>query len=162
MPEPDNSGHPQKRAFLAALIESGGNITKAVKAAKIGRSTHYDWLRDDPEYPALFNEAVRQAGDVLESEAIRRASDGVQEPVFYQGEKCGSVRRYSDTLLIFLLKGARPDKYAERVENRHTGRVQHVHSAVNLSDLSDTDLENLDRIAAKLAGDEPADRPDSH
>ena len=41
---------------------------------------------------------------------------GVKQPVFYKGEVCGSVRKYSDVLLIFLLKGLRPEVYRE---NRH-------------------------------------------
>ena len=43
--------------------------------------------------------------DALEAEARRRAVEGVRKPVFYQGVICGWVGEYSDTLLIFLLKG---------------------------------------------------------
>jgi hypothetical protein len=31
--------------------------------------------------------------------------DGVHEPVFWEGQVVGYRRRYSDTLLMFLLKG---------------------------------------------------------
>ena len=41
---------------------------------------------------------------------------GVEQPVFYKGEVCGLVRKYSDVLLIFLLKGLRPEVYRK---NRH-------------------------------------------
>lgn len=33
----------------------------------------------------------------------------------------GSVQRYSDTLLIFLLKAAKPEKYRDRYDIRHSG-----------------------------------------
>ena len=36
--------------------------------------------------------------------------------MFYKGAVCGHVRRYSDTLLMFLLKAHRPEKYRERYE----------------------------------------------
>jgi len=36
--------------------------------------------------------------------------------VFHQGKVCGGIRKYSDTLLIFLLKAAYPEKYRERVD----------------------------------------------
>ena len=52
----------------------------------------------------------------MEEEARIRAMFGVKQPVFYKGEVCGSVRKYSDVLLIFLLKGLRPEVYRE---NRH-------------------------------------------
>jgi hypothetical protein len=41
--------------------------------------------------------------------------------VFYQGIQTATVRKYSDTLLIFLLKGRKPERYRERVE--HSGKV---------------------------------------
>jgi hypothetical protein len=47
----------------------------------------------------------------LEDEAVRRAYEGWLKPVFYQGRQCGAVRRYSDKLLMFLLKGWRPERY---------------------------------------------------
>ena len=57
--------------------------------------------------------------DVLEDEVRRRAFDGIEEPVFYQGVATDVVRKYSNTLAVFLLKGAKPEKYKDRVE--HTG-----------------------------------------
>ncbi len=53
----------------------------------------------------------------------RRAFEGVEEPVFHQGKQCGTIRRYSDTLTIFLLKAHRPAKYRERRE--HIGEVRY-------------------------------------
>lgn len=50
---------------------------------------------------------------MLEDEARRRAVDGVDEPVFQGGELVGHVRRYSDRLLEFLLRGRRPTVYRE-------------------------------------------------
>ena len=85
----------------------------------IGRRTHYDWLAHDDEYARRFAEADVVAIDKLEEEARRRALAGVNEPVFYQGKIVGHVARKSDTLLIFLLKGKRPEVYTERHE--HTG-----------------------------------------
>ncbi|NPV80809.1 MAG: hypothetical protein HPY52_11115 [Firmicutes bacterium] len=107
--------HPKKRAFLAAFGQVG-NLTQAAEIAGINRNTHYDWMQD-PEYAEAFEVAKKEAADRLEAEARRRAVEGVEEPVYYQGQVCGTVRRYSDTLLIFLLKGALPDKYKERVAN---------------------------------------------
>ena len=60
---------------------------------------------------------------VLEPEAIRRAVEGVEKAVYYQGEPVGTVREYSDTLLIFLLKGWKSDRYKERREVFHRGAV---------------------------------------
>lgn len=109
--------HPKKAAMIAALSLTGV-VTKAADAAGVSRRSHQNWVRDDPEYAAAVAEAMENAADLMEVEARRRAVDGVDEPVFYKGDQCGAVRKYSDTLLIFMLKAARPEKYRERVTHR--------------------------------------------
>lgn len=103
------------RAFLAMLSETG-NISDACRKARIDRSAAYKRRAADQSFAEKWDDALDAAADVLEAEARRRAHDGVLEPVFYQGYEVGQVRRYSDTLLIFLLKGARPEKFRERYE----------------------------------------------
>ena len=39
-----------KKAMLEALEKSLGVVTSACKSVGIGRSTHYLWLDNDPEY----------------------------------------------------------------------------------------------------------------
>ena len=111
---------PNQRAFLAAYAECG-TITAAAEAAKINRRQHHRWIEAGNGYQEAFAEARERAGDRLEEEARRRAVDGVPEPVFYKGKPVGAIRKYSDTLLIFLLKGARPEKYREMLH--HTGQI---------------------------------------
>lgn len=107
--------HPKRDAFLKAFAENG-TLTHAAEAAGCDRSSHYYWMEHDPEYPALFTEAAHRANDSLEREALRRAVEGIEKPVYQGGKKVGSIREYSDTLLIFLMKGAIPSKYRDRVD----------------------------------------------
>lgn len=102
-----------KEKFLAAYAQTG-NVSAAAKLAEVSRRSHYEWLARDKRYAEKFAEAVDEAADRLETEARRRAVSGVSEPVLYKGVQVATVKKYSDTLLIFLLKGARPEKYAER------------------------------------------------
>jgi hypothetical protein len=88
----------------------------------VGRRTHYGWLERDETYQAWFSEAQDDVGDTLEREAIRRAHDGVRKPVYQGGKRVGFIQEYSDTLLIFLLKGLRPEKYRERFEHSGPGK----------------------------------------
>lgn len=114
--------HHKKRAFLLCFAELG-MVTGAAKAAGISRRTHYNWLeKEDPDgklsaqavsYKAAFEEAREIAEENLLSEARRRAVEGVEEPVYYQGKICGMKKRYSDSLLIFLLKALKPEKYRD-------------------------------------------------
>ena len=112
--------HPKKRAFLAAFPVHP-SVTMAAKAAGVRRDIHYEWMRDDEVYREAFAEVKEMGIELLEVEAIRRARDGWDEPVFYKGEKTGTIRKHSDTLLIFMLKAARPGVYKERVGMEHSG-----------------------------------------
>ena len=104
-----------KPAFLKNL-QATGNIRAACLAAKISRATFYEHRKADAAFETQVSEALEDAGDILETEAWRRAVKGVLKPVFQQGSRVGSIREYSDTLLIFLLKGTKPQKYKDRVE----------------------------------------------
>ena len=81
---------------------------------------------------------------MLEAEAHRRAVEGVEEPVgWYKGVAGGTVRRYSDALLIFTLKGLLPDRYRERKD------VRSVLARLDVSQLSD------ELVARLAAGENP-------
>lgn len=109
-------------AFLAALAATC-NVTKACAAAGVGRMTAYDWRTADPDFAKRWEDAMRIGAESLEDEAKRRAFDGVDEPVFFQGMATDTVRKYSDTLAIFLLKGAMPDKYRENSKLELSGSL---------------------------------------
>ena len=109
----------KKERFLRAFAEIG-TVTHACRSIGIDQSTPYQWQAKDPEFADRFATAKRAVAESLEREAIRRARDGVDEPVFYQGEQVATVRKYSDTLLIFLLK-AWDEKYADRQKLEHSG-----------------------------------------
>ena len=47
---------------------------------------------------------------------MRRAKDGVPEPVFHQGRVVGETRRFSDTLAMFILKSRRREVWGDRQE----------------------------------------------
>ena len=117
----------KKAKFLAAFVETA-TIRGAVRASGVDDETHYNWLRKDPEYVKRFEEAERKSIKAMEAEGRRRAIEGVRRLKF---DKSGAPiidpetgqpyveHAYSDTLLIFLLKGAAPEKYRERFE--HSG-----------------------------------------
>lgn len=106
--------------FLAA-VETTGSVTAACKLVGLGRRTVYEWKEADPVFAARMEAAQDRGTDALEDEAVRRAVEGVDEPVFYQGAVAGYVRRYSDTLLMFTLKGRRPDKWKDRSAQEISG-----------------------------------------
>lgn len=124
--------HMKKRAFLSAFAECG-NVRQSAEAAGVSREIHYVWLRNDKVYEAAFIDAERMAVSSLEDEARARAIGP------------GG----SDTLMIFLLKGLRPDRYKDR-----------VHSTHDFSSTGDADLLREGAAIIARAQAQRADGPD--
>jgi hypothetical protein len=114
----------RRRLFLRAFA-SRGIVLDGCKAAGVSRKAVRHWRESSEWFSELYDMAIEEAADRIESEAIRRAVDGYDEPVIYQGmpttvvdpetgeQRQLTVRKYSDTLMALVLKGARPDKYRE-------------------------------------------------
>lgn len=89
-------------------LNQHGNVTRALKAAKLDRGYAYDKRGTDIEFAQAWDDAKKMGLDVLKDEAWRRAHDGVLKDKYHQGDVCGQERVYSDTLLMFLIKQADP------------------------------------------------------
>ena len=122
-----------KPLFLDTL-RGTGNVQLAALNADVARQVAYRARDSSATFRADWDEALEEARDLLEAEARRRAAIGVDEPVFYKGEIVGHIRKYSDNLLMFLLKAHWPEKFRENVsiDQRVSGRdggpvkTQHV------------------------------------
>lgn len=90
-PEKEREWFP---VFLATLRNTA-NVRAACQAAKITRETAYDNRKANASFAARWDIAIEDACDQLEAAAWLRA------------------KSRSDTLMIFLLKAHRPDKYRE-------------------------------------------------
>lgn len=142
--------HAKKRAFLVAYSESG-NVAASCAQIGIDRSAEWHW-RSDPAFVEAKAVAWQLAAEKLEAEAFRRAHDGVEEPVYQGGAEVGRVRKYSDTLLIFLLKGAKPNTYRDQWKGEISGPDGGpIRTAVDLSKLTEDELATLERLAARAA-----------
>ena len=93
---------PEEKAMFLSVLAEGGSVTQAATAIGVARKNVYAWRNKNEQFTADWEDTVEQGTDSLEDEAVKRAKD------------------YSDTLLIFLLKGRRKERYAERQE--HTGK----------------------------------------
>src|SRR6516225_7362240 len=88
-----------KAAFVRSLSDCG-NVRAAAQQVGFAATCLYDHRRRDPAFAEAWDAAMETAMEtVLEPEAIRRAVDGVDKPVYHQGQQVGTVREYSDTLL---------------------------------------------------------------
>ncbi len=85
----------QKKRFIETLTAQG-TAYHAAQAAGISRWTAYRWRQDDVQFASLWDEAIEQAVDAVES-------------VLYKKALAGDV-----VSMIFYLKAHRP-KYRDRL-----------------------------------------------
>ncbi len=117
-PRPDWQRSKKLVRFIAQLKQHG-NVCKACKGAAVSRAWVYDKRDADEEFAEAFAHAKAIGLEALKDEAHRRAFEGVLEPLTYQGEVFDHVRKYSDVLLMFLIKQADPT-YREHHQVDHT------------------------------------------
>ena len=125
----------QWEVFFAALEETGV-VKTAARAADIARRTIYDRIDaaegagaspEAVEWLKRYRGAVRASVDTLEAEAFRRAHDGVDEPLIGRVGKdqdgiITTVKKHSDSLLMFLLRARDPARFKDRTATELTGK----------------------------------------
>jgi hypothetical protein len=148
--------HDWRPKFLT-LLASEGVVSSAASLCGVALKTVYRERERNPEFAEAWKAALDVATDTMEREARRRAIEGVHEPVVYQGqlayvavdtkgEYCPpdapgarliplTIKKFSDTLLIFLLKGRRPEVFGDKIDT-----TLHVPSGIEIT----TPLSNLD------------------
>lgn len=175
-PEPGLDEPVWRAGFLAALRDTG-NVRAACEAVGIDRGTPYKSRDDDAEFRRRWDDTLQDASDLLVLEARRRAYSGVQEPVIHLGKLQGTwvdadgntvgdntpgatlipltVAKYSDQLLMFLIRQARPefrDNPKVTVAGDPAAPLKHDHTVTTLTG-------RLDQLAAAFAG--AADREET-
>jgi hypothetical protein len=73
----------QKKRFIETL-SSQGTVFHAAQAAGVSRWTAYRWRQDDSEFASLWDEAIENAVDVVESVLYQKALSGdIVAVIFY-------------------------------------------------------------------------------
>lgn len=146
----------QKIEFLNEL-SNHGVVKHACTKAGISRLTFYYSYQSDEDFRRLVDDAMVLGAVNIEDEAKIRAVEGVEEDIYFKGEVVGTIRKFSDFLLVFLLKGNFPHKYnntatSEEVSSNIFGQQKvNINAAVkstdareiNYASLTDEQLRNL-------------------
>ncbi len=120
-----------REAFLATFAATC-NVSEACRAAKISRSSAYEWRNDDPAFAQAWDDAEEEAVDALELAARERAIDG------------------SDRMMEILLKAHRPEKYVERLRSEISGPGGGP-VKIDMKNLTDEQLAALEALNASQA-----------
>lgn len=87
------------KARAIRAYRRSNSVTEACKRAGVGRNTWYEWRKNDPAFDRMVQDAETAIVDRLEATAIKRAT---------------AKETPSDTLLIFLLKNLRRERFGDR------------------------------------------------
>ena len=105
---------PERIEIFIATLHATASVSDAARAAGISRKAAYDLYNraDAEEFRCAWDEALRGPNIVLTSTAYDRAINGVEEIVYYQGQRVGVRIKYDNRLLMWLLKVRDPLNFA--------------------------------------------------
>jgi hypothetical protein len=90
-----------KKAMIEALKKSLGIVTTACKEVGIERQTHYNWLKDDPEYKAQVESLDDMVLDFAESKLHQSINNGSDTATIFflktKGKKRGYIEKQEIT-----------------------------------------------------------------
>lgn len=96
-----NKTEQHKKAILEALEQSLGIVTTACKKVGVGRTTFYQWLKDDEEFKKQVDDISNITLDFAESQLHKQIKDGnTSATIFYlktKGKKRGYIERQEIT-----------------------------------------------------------------
>ncbi len=110
---PGRAPMPKVDAFFHHLGRTG-SVTVAADRAQLRRSSLYQRRQDDEEFAERWARALDLGVERLQDNAMNRAMNGTEKPVWRNGRQVGAIRQFDNRLLQFLLKAHRPDLYGDR------------------------------------------------
>ena len=156
----DPRGLLDKQIEFLKAFELVGTITGAAREVGINKNTHHaTWMKlkkdgtpKDKKYYLAFQEAEESAVELMISEARRRGIVGTEQNVLWKGEVVDTVRKYSDNLLMFLIKAQRPE-YRDRYEPAMSGTVLQVELSTIRQIHSEVEAERKTKSAKSITPD---------
>jgi|TARA_R110000803_G_scaffold125945_1_gene193439 hypothetical protein len=102
-----NKTEHHKKAMIAALEKSLGIVTTACKKVGIGRTTFYDWLKEDKEFAKEVNQIQDIALDFAETQLHSQIGEGSTAATIFYLKTKGKKRGYVERQEITGLEGTR-------------------------------------------------------
>lgn len=104
---------PEKQKEFLELFSKSGNCAMSCRTIGVTRNAIWYLRERDAAFDEDYKEAEAIALGLLEEEARRRALEGVDRPIYQQGNLVGYEKVYSDRMLEILLKAHAPEKYRD-------------------------------------------------
>lgn len=112
-----NSLNSKKKEFLSVLEKYQGNVSNACISFGISRTTHYNWVNDDPWYKSQVEDIGESVIDFVENKLLSRINGITMATQTPEGETIIYTEKPSDACIIFYLKTrAKHRGYVEKNE----------------------------------------------
>lgn len=93
----NNRNTPKKEAMLEALEKSLGIVSTACKMVDMGRTTHYQWIKEDADYKKAVDSIQDSVLDFAESHLYKLVKEGNPAATIFflktKGKKRGYIER---------------------------------------------------------------------
>ena len=124
-----NKTEQHKKAILEALEKNLGIVTTACKQVGIGRTTFYDWLKEDEDFKKKVDEINNVALDFTESKLFKL------------------IERENPTAIIFHLKTKGKKRgYVERIEQDMNFQERPIFKEIDLNVPEDDSTEENSEV----------------
>src|SRR5437870_6289684 len=109
--------------FLKALAMAGGYMF-ALRATGVCYNTFRAHERNDPEFALQVREAEAEGAQLLHDVCWQRVTEGDLEPVYWQGQIVGHIRKFDTRLQIEFLRAYIPERFKAPRSEEHTSELQ--------------------------------------
>jgi len=106
----------RKKAMIAALEKTLGNVSEACKHVDVHRATHYDWYNDDPEYKAAVDSIADMALDFVEGKLFQMIDGPTKEVMTDEGIQQIKDSPVPSAVIFYLKTKGKKRGYIERTE----------------------------------------------
>ena len=111
-----NTRAVKKETFLASLLNTDGNISKACSQTNISRGTIYNWIKKDDSFKEKVSYVAEELLDMAENQLIKQIREGnLTATIFYLKTK-GQARGYIEKQYVHQTQITTPIKVFEMDE----------------------------------------------
>jgi hypothetical protein len=120
---PNTDHHRHRDDWQEAYLElfaSNGRHYETCRTIGVSHATVWRERQRNEDFAVRYKQAEERFVEVLQRESFRRAVEGVERTVWFQGEAVGTEKVYSDRLLEMELRRRDPS-YRDSYRVEHTG-----------------------------------------
>lgn len=146
---------PENLVRFLEVLRHTGNVTLSARQIGMSRSTIYAFASDNPSFKTAMREALEEGRELLLGEAWRRATTWTELDL-EDGKKLRQPP--SDRLLAILIQGYFQEFKPSARDTQAPDNI--LPEDVDLTKLSDRELNQLEALVEKASGNETSSRAD--